>query len=54
MFEDDYDYMSSLESKIWASEETIEELKAQVLRLGVALMAAGVPAHMVEAIQYGS
>lgn len=53
MFEDDYDYMADLQSKLWASDDLIEDLKLQIQRLGCALLAAGVPAHMVEAIQYG-
>lgn len=49
----DYEYMSLLESKIANMEFEIEDLQAEVQRLGCALMAAGVPAAIVEKIQKG-
>lgn len=53
MYENDYDYMASLESRVYVLEEEIEDLRGQVQRLGAALMAAGVPGNMVDLIAAG-
>jgi hypothetical protein len=52
-FGDDYDYMYSLETRVWLLEQEVEDLADQVIRLKQALIDAGVHPSFVELIAAG-